>query len=106
METLIHHLKIMTFQIASRLLGKILIDLRNTREEALSVADLKSCEDHHSAVNKTGSDPKLNAKSEDLRKSSFTSVKSTDQDDDEDKETKYRLDPKYVVFTLVNENFC
>ncbi|XP_070041735.1 inositol hexakisphosphate and diphosphoinositol-pentakisphosphate kinase VIP2-like isoform X2 [Nicotiana tomentosiformis] len=83
-------------KIASRLLGKILIDLRNTREEALSVADLKSCEDHHSAVNKTGSDPKLNAKSEDLRKSSFTSVKSTDQDDDEDKETKYRLDPKYA----------
>ncbi|KAJ8557135.1 hypothetical protein K7X08_002760 [Anisodus acutangulus] len=90
-------------KIARRLLGKILIDLRNTREEALSVADLKSSQDPDSAVNKTGNEDteyhsKPNNKSDqDLKiKGSFTSEKSTDQDDDEDKETKYRLDPKYA----------
>ncbi|XP_049372425.1 inositol hexakisphosphate and diphosphoinositol-pentakisphosphate kinase VIP1-like [Solanum verrucosum] len=90
-------------KIARRLLGKILIDLRNTREEALSVADLKSSQDHDSAVNETGNEdteyhPKLNNRSDhNLKKrGSFTSEKSTDQDDDEDKETKYRLDPKYA----------
>lgn len=89
-------------KIARRLLGKILIDLRNTREEALSVAELKSSQDHHSAVNKTGNEgteyhlKPNNRSDQDLKKSSFTSEKSTDQDDDEDKETKYRLDPKYA----------
>ncbi|XP_049396515.1 inositol hexakisphosphate and diphosphoinositol-pentakisphosphate kinase VIP1-like isoform X1 [Solanum stenotomum] len=90
-------------KIARRLLGKILIDLRNTREEALSIADLKSSQDHDSAVNETGNEdteyhPKLNNRSDhNLKKrGSFTSEKSTDQDDDEDKETKYRLDPKYA----------
>lgn len=94
-----------------------MIDLRNTREEALSIADLKSTQDHNSAVNETGNEdteyhPKLNNRSDqdlkrkgsftsDLKKKgSFTSEKSTDQDDDEDKETKYRLDPKYVFFII------
>ncbi|KAF3664624.1 hypothetical protein FXO38_10034 [Capsicum annuum] len=88
------------FIIARRLLGKILIDLRNTREEALSVADLKSSQDQHSAVNKMGNEDNHlkpnNRSDQDLKKSSFTNEKSTDQDDDEDKETKYRLDPKYA----------
>ncbi|XP_059282370.1 inositol hexakisphosphate and diphosphoinositol-pentakisphosphate kinase VIP2-like isoform X2 [Lycium ferocissimum] len=90
-------------KIARRLLGKLLIDLRNTREEALSVADLKFSQDHDSAANKTGNEdteyhPKPNNRSDqDLKKKgSFTSEKSTDQVDDEDKETKYRLDPKYA----------
>ncbi|KAM3360919.1 inositol hexakisphosphate and diphosphoinositol-pentakisphosphate kinase VIP2 isoform X1 [Capsicum galapagoense] len=87
-------------KIARRLLGKILIDLRNTREEALSVADLKSSQDQHSAVNKMGNEDNHlkpnNRSDQDLNKSSFTNEKSTDQDDDEDKETKYRLDPKYA----------
>ncbi|KAM3305915.1 inositol hexakisphosphate and diphosphoinositol-pentakisphosphate kinase VIP2 isoform X1 [Capsicum chacoense] len=87
-------------KIARRLLGKILIDLRNTREEALSVADLKSSQDQHSAVNKMGNEDNHlkpnNRSDQDLKKSSFTNEKSTDQDDDEDKETKYRLDPKYA----------
>ncbi|XWS30276.1 hypothetical protein CRYUN_Cryun24cG0102800 [Craigia yunnanensis] len=65
-------------KIARRLLGKILIDLRNTREEALNVAELKSNQD------------------DDTRRSSTTSEMSMDQDDDDDKETKYRLDPKYA----------
>ncbi|KAL0450597.1 UNVERIFIED_CONTAM: Inositol hexakisphosphate and diphosphoinositol-pentakisphosphate kinase VIP2 [Sesamum latifolium] len=41
-------------KIARRLLGKILIDLRNTREEALSVAELKSNQDNNSAVQNNG----------------------------------------------------
>ncbi|KAL5167300.1 Inositol hexakisphosphate and diphosphoinositol-pentakisphosphate kinase VIP2 [Glycine soja] len=40
-------------KIARRLLGKILIDLRNTREEAISVAELKSNQDHDSFSVKT-----------------------------------------------------
>ncbi|KAK1302474.1 hypothetical protein QJS10_CPB12g00824 [Acorus calamus] len=74
-------------KIARRLLGKILIDLRNTREEAISVAEPKEDVDYQS---------KSLAKHDDARRSSSTSEKSLDQDDDEDKETKYRLDPKYA----------
>jgi hypothetical protein len=37
-------------QIARRLLGKLLIDLRNTREEAISVAELKSNQDNDSSL--------------------------------------------------------
>ncbi|XP_047310855.1 inositol hexakisphosphate and diphosphoinositol-pentakisphosphate kinase VIP2-like isoform X2 [Impatiens glandulifera] len=89
-------------KIARRLMGKILIDLRNTREEALSVAELKSNqEDGSKATSKTAKEEvdfllKPIVKGEDMRRSSFTSEKSMDQDDDEDKETKYRLDPKYA----------
>ncbi|KAI3452348.1 hypothetical protein Pfo_009013 [Paulownia fortunei] len=88
-------------KIARRLLGKILIDLRNTREEAISVAELKSTQDNNSAVPCNGREDtdyhsKSQSKIEYTRKASFTSERSMDQDDDDDKETKYRLDPKYA----------
>uniref|UniRef100_A0A5B7AQP5 Inositol hexakisphosphate and diphosphoinositol-pentakisphosphate kinase n=1 Tax=Davidia involucrata TaxID=16924 RepID=A0A5B7AQP5_DAVIN len=88
-------------KIARRLLGKILIDLRNTREEAISVAELKSNQDQHSKSTKTGkedadSPSKPHSWNEDSRRASFTSEKSMDLDEDDDKETKYRLDPKYA----------
>ena len=82
-------------QIARRLLGKILIDLRNTREEAISVAGLKSSQDHESTVSITGQeDGESNFRNEDSRRTSFTGEKSINQEDDDNKETKYRLDPK------------
>ncbi|XP_059670273.1 inositol hexakisphosphate and diphosphoinositol-pentakisphosphate kinase VIP2-like isoform X2 [Cornus florida] len=88
-------------KIARRLLGKILIDLRNTREEAISVAELKGNQDQHSNPTKNGkedadSHSKPLVKNEETRRTSFASEKSMDQDDDEDKEIKYRLDPKYA----------
>ncbi|KAK1257936.1 hypothetical protein QJS04_geneDACA017752 [Acorus gramineus] len=88
-------------KIARRLLGKILIDLRNTREEAISVAEPKVSEDHTRTFSKTRKEDvdyqsKSLAKHDDARRSSSTSEKSLDQDDDDDKETKYRLDPKYA----------
>ncbi|XP_022740440.1 inositol hexakisphosphate and diphosphoinositol-pentakisphosphate kinase VIP2-like isoform X4 [Durio zibethinus] len=86
-------------KIARRLLGKILIDLRNTCEEALDVAELKSNQDKCSAKTETDDKdflPKLSTKNDDTRRSSTTSEVSMDQDDDEEKETKYRLDPKYA----------
>ncbi|KAL6325331.1 hypothetical protein AAG906_023176 [Vitis piasezkii] len=88
-------------KIARRLLGKILIDLRNTREEAISVAELKSNQDQDSVSAKSGKEDadyhsKPHNKNEDTRRSSTTSEKSMDQDDDDDKEPQYRLDPKYA----------
>ncbi|KAK7295321.1 hypothetical protein RJT34_18227 [Clitoria ternatea] len=88
-------------KIARRLLGKILIDLRNTQEEAISVAELKSNQDHDPSSTKTEkedteSKPKLLNKNDEIRKSNTLSDISKDQDDDDDKETKYRLDPKYA----------
>ncbi|XP_071916555.1 inositol hexakisphosphate and diphosphoinositol-pentakisphosphate kinase VIP2-like isoform X3 [Coffea arabica] len=84
-------------KIARCLLGKILIDLRNTREEAISVAGLKSSQDHESAVSITGQeDGESNFRNEDSRRTSFTGEKSINQEDDDNKETKYRLDPKYA----------
>ncbi|KAK9090611.1 hypothetical protein Sjap_023788 [Stephania japonica] len=85
-------------KIARRLLGKILIDLRNTREEALSVAELKSNQDQNLVKAGTEDRDQLSKpqKPEDSRRLSSTSEMSLDQDDDEDKETKYRLDPKYA----------
>lgn len=88
-------------KIARRLMGKILIDLRNTREEAINVAELKSSQDHPSTSIKSVKEdidyqPKLHVRNEDSRRTSFTSEKSMDQDDDDDKEIKYRLDPKYA----------
>ncbi|KAJ8546082.1 hypothetical protein K7X08_018665 [Anisodus acutangulus] len=87
-------------KIARRLLGKILIDLRNTREEALSVAELKGSQENL-AVNKTTKEDteyhtKPHTRNEESRRTSFNSERSMDQDDDDDKETKYRLDPKYA----------
>ncbi|MBA0587046.1 hypothetical protein Gorai_000183, partial [Gossypium raimondii] len=86
-------------KIARRLLGKVLIDLRNTREEALNVAELKSNQDKCSKSTKNGKDdkdsaPKFFINGDDTRRSSTTSEISMDQEDDDDKETKYRLDPK------------
>ncbi|THU73060.1 hypothetical protein C4D60_Mb04t18820 [Musa balbisiana] len=88
-------------KIARRLLGKILIDLHNTREEAISVAELKGSQEPTSMFAKTRKEEteyqvrSLN-KNEDPRRSSTTSEKSLDQDDEDDRETKYRLDPKYA----------
>lgn len=88
-------------QIARRLLGKILIDLHNTREEAISVAELKGSQEPTSMFAKTRKEEteyqvrSLN-KNEDPRRSSTTSEKSLDQDDEDDRETKYRLDPKFL----------
>lgn len=94
------------FQIARRLLGKILIDLRNTREEAISVAEPKSNHSQTSALCKTKKEEtdkqqKPTNKNEDGRRSSSTSEKSLDQDDDDDKETQYRLDPKFVIYLII-----
>ncbi|KAK7374491.1 hypothetical protein VNO80_07921 [Phaseolus coccineus] len=88
-------------KIARRLLGKILIDLRNTREEAISVAELKSNQDRDSSSVKTEKEDndaksKHPNKNDEIRKSITLSDISMDQDDDDDKETKYRLDPKYA----------
>lgn len=82
-------------------MGKILIDLRNTREEAISVAELKSNQDQDSVSAKSGKEDadyhsKPHNKNEDTRRSSTTSEKSMDQDDDDDKEPQYRLDPKWI----------
>ncbi|CAI9272729.1 unnamed protein product [Lactuca saligna] len=90
-------------KIARRLLGKILIDLRNTREEATNVAELKSQCQTSTTSNSMKNvkehidhPPKSIIKSEESRRTSFTSEKSMDQDEDDDKEIKYRLDPKYA----------
>ncbi|CAL5370610.1 unnamed protein product [Camellia sinensis] len=85
-------------KVARRLLGKILIDLRNTREEAISVAELKSNQDQSTKIGKEEIEYhlKYHGKNEDGRRASFTSDMSMDQDDDDDKEIKYRLDPKYA----------
>lgn len=82
-------------------MGKILIDLRNTREEAISVAELKSIQDQHPESDKSGSrdphyHPSPQGKNEEKRRSSFTNEKSMDQDDDDDKDTQYRLDPRLI----------
>ncbi|XP_051120901.1 inositol hexakisphosphate and diphosphoinositol-pentakisphosphate kinase VIP2-like isoform X2 [Andrographis paniculata] len=88
-------------KIARRLLGKILIDLRNTREEARGVAELKSSQEANLAnlynrKDDIDSRSKSHSTLDHARKCSYNSDKSKDQDDDEDKETKYRLDPKYA----------
>ncbi|XP_044505444.1 inositol hexakisphosphate and diphosphoinositol-pentakisphosphate kinase VIP2-like isoform X2 [Mangifera indica] len=88
-------------KIARYLLGKILIDLQNTREEAIGVAELKSNQKQGVTITRTEKDDtdyhsKHVTKTDDMRRTSTTSEKSMDQDDDEDKETKYRLDPKYA----------
>ncbi|KAK7266308.1 hypothetical protein RIF29_18951 [Crotalaria pallida] len=88
-------------KIARRLLGKLLIDLRNTREEAISVAELKNNQDHSLSIKSEKEDseakPKHYHKNDEIRKSNTLSdMSSMDQDDDDDRETKYRLDPKYA----------
>lgn len=80
-------------------MGKILIDLRNTREEAISVAEPKFTEDEATFLptKEVEHRQKLQVRNEDGRTSSSTSEKSFDQEDEDDRETKYRLDPKYVL---------
>ena len=86
------------FQIARRLLGKILIDLRNTREEAISIAELKSNQETTELPSIAREDSadlqKSQINPEHVSKASLGSEKSVDLDDDDDKEPKYRLDPK------------
>jgi inositol hexakisphosphate/diphosphoinositol-pentakisphosphate kinase len=77
-------------------MGKILIDLRNTREEALSVAELKESQEQVLSLSASqredrNSQPKLFINSDELRRPG-----TGDKDEDDDKETKYRLDPKYA----------
>ncbi|CAL9773385.1 unnamed protein product [Musa acuminata subsp. burmannicoides] len=77
--------------IARRLLGKILIDLRNTREEAISVGEPNYNQEETDLFRP------LN-KNEHTRRSNSTCDNSPkkNEDDDDDRETKYRLDPKYA----------
>ncbi|KAL8172369.1 hypothetical protein V2J09_024173 [Rumex salicifolius] len=85
-------------KIARRLLGKILIDLRNTREEANNVAMLKSDENQQASTSKKEilkPQKKSKAKNEEKRTTTNGDT-SIDQDDDDDIETEYRLDPKYA----------
>lgn len=97
----VHKLKIGS-KIARKLLGKVLIDLRNTREEAINIAELKNAQDCAPAhkLSKLTDDDTKSAKSrtkiDSSRRSSSNSEKSLDADDDDDKETQYRLDPKYA----------
>ncbi|RZB51921.1 Inositol hexakisphosphate and diphosphoinositol-pentakisphosphate kinase VIP2 [Glycine soja] len=77
------------------------INPKNTHEEAISVAELKSNQDHDSFFVKTEKEDteaksKLLNKNDEIRKSSTLNDISMDEDDDDDKETKYRLDPKYA----------
>lgn len=72
--------------------------MRNTREEAINVAELKSqWQDSTSiAVVKEYRDcqQKYVIKNEESRRTCHAREQSMDPDDDEDKEIKYRLDPK------------
>lgn len=90
-------------QIARRLMGKILIDLRNTREEAKSVAEVK----HNQEAVKgnlpgkcrklpvEGPRPSAKARvSAGNSRQNCYSDKSFEMTDDDDEETQYRLDPK------------
>ncbi|XP_030469938.1 inositol hexakisphosphate and diphosphoinositol-pentakisphosphate kinase VIP2-like isoform X1 [Syzygium oleosum] len=81
-------------KIARRLLGKILIDLRNTREEAICIAGLKSNQEQCSKSSETEWDDQ-EYWSEEYRRFS-ASEKSMEQDDEDDRESQYRLDPKYA----------
>jgi len=68
------------------LLGKLLIDLRNTREEAINVIKNNQEVSLSEKIKKDAeAKSKLSHKNDEI-----------DQDDDDDKETKYRLDPKLI----------
>ena len=77
-----------------------MIDLDNTREEAVNIAELKSAHDCAPSLklSKLTDDDCTSAKSrakiDSSRRSSTNSDKSLDAEDDDDKETQYRLDPK------------
>ncbi|XP_042019370.1 inositol hexakisphosphate and diphosphoinositol-pentakisphosphate kinase VIP2-like isoform X2 [Salvia splendens] len=87
-------------KIARRLLGKILIDLRNTREEAISIAELKSNQDSTTELPSIAREDSADLQKSQINlehasKTSLGSEKSADLDDDDDKEPKYRLDPNF-----------
>jgi hypothetical protein len=92
------------FQIAHRLMGKILIDLRNTKEETLSVAELKKGDEENddAAATMLHSPKKLDGSKDSPRVGSRRQQSAAENltDDDTEKETQYRLDPKYVVLNL------
>ncbi|KAH9540609.1 hypothetical protein CY35_14G013900 [Sphagnum magellanicum] len=91
------HKLVIGAKIAHQLMGKILIDLRNTKEETMSVAELKQNQEIDDAAvtlpslvkSSSGKHvPKLGSS----RQSSTENV----TDKDTEKETQYRLDPKYA----------
>jgi inositol hexakisphosphate/diphosphoinositol-pentakisphosphate kinase len=76
-----------------------LIDLRNTREEAISVAELKQKQGHvPGRVRKHLEEGnRISGKvrvAVDSSRQNCSTDKSYETDDDDDKETQYRLDPK------------
>ena len=88
-------------EIARKRLGKPLIDLSNTREEDVNIAKLKSAQDCAPApklLKQIEADDTKHAKAklrnDTSRRSSSNSEKTVDADEDDDKETQYRLDPK------------
>jgi inositol hexakisphosphate/diphosphoinositol-pentakisphosphate kinase len=83
-------------QIAHQLLGKILIDLRNTKEETMSVAELKQNQEIDDAAVTLPSLVKSSS-GKHVPKMGSSRQSSTENvtDKDTEKETQYRLDPKY-----------
>ena len=78
-----------------------MIDLHNARAETISVAEMKSAQDCAPTLKLsklTEADDTKHAKSklknDTSRRSSASNDKSLDADEDDDKETQYRLDPK------------
>ena len=78
-----------------------MIDLDNTREEAVNIAELKSAQDCAPTLKLSKlteaddtKDAKSKLKNDTSRRSSSNNDKSLDADEDDDKETQYRLDPK------------
>lgn len=73
-----------------------MIDLRNTREEAICVAGLKSKQEQQSKLNDAEKDTSEEHHTcyGECRSCGSTGEKGLDQDDEDDRETKYRLDPK------------
>lgn len=71
-----------------------MIDLRNTREEAISIAELKSNQDNSEEVFSSVREDASKSQSKIELKGSLTGEKSIDIEDDDDKEPKYRLDPE------------
>ena len=99
-------------QIARRLLGKILIDLRNTREEAINVAELKSGQSQTSTTSITNvkehidHQPMSLIRNEESRRTSFTSEKSMDQDEDDDKKKEACVFKSICLVYLVSCTLC
>ncbi|KAH9556345.1 hypothetical protein CY35_07G021800 [Sphagnum magellanicum] len=94
------HKLIIGAKIAHRLMGKILIDLRNTKEETLSVAELKKNDEENddAAAAMLRSPKKLDGSKGSPRVGSRRQQSAAENvnDDDTEKETQYRLDPKYA----------